>query len=276
MGLILNAVLGGGIAGFLCGSLGTLTSKLNLNTICFTVAHAALLGATLGLCFGFNPHVSSLIVSLIVALLLAYFSDKLSAHLDLLAMLTFSVCNALALMLIYFYPSPTLSSVQAGIVLWGSVLALTPRLTLFLLAVLIFYALVMLVFWSRLESLLFDRRIAMAEGLNVKFYDALILCIAALTISSTLLIVGGFLVFTLVYVPALAISRMIYSMRLRLIAGGIIGFASTQLGLLLSFSFDIPVGCSIVFSAVIIAFLIYFYQYLAERRRISFLRRYDG
>ena len=250
--LLLYSLIAGIVAGSLCGCTGTICGRMKLSTIAFTMAHAALAGSALSLLLGLNYLITGMLFAVLTAIILGPLSDILRISLDTASMTLFSIYNALTFIFLIISPGPTLSSEKVGGILWGSILAITPTYLTILITVSIIYVMVLQIFWGRISSILFDPRLAEAEGVNVKFYTYMLLILAGMIIVFTLKITGGFLVFSLLFIPSATSIQVSRSLKGMILMSSIIGGLSSTIGIMMSFIFNLPVGSCIVIGAATI------------------------
>ncbi|RLI05984.1 hypothetical protein DRO26_00625 [Candidatus Bathyarchaeota archaeon] len=251
-GLILNALLAGTMAGSLCGCTGVLCTRMGVNTIAFATAHAALAGAALSLVVGGDPIVLGLVLALVTAVILGPLSDHLRIPLDITSMSMFSVYNALTFIFLIISPGATLASEKVGQILWGSVLAVTLNYLIVLTTLTVIYILFLVVFWGRISSILFNPKLAEAEGVNVKAYTYALVALAGAVTVFTLRITGGFLVFSLLFIPAASALQLSENIRKIVLAASLLRLTSAITGVGLSFTLHLPVGSCIVIGAATI------------------------
>ncbi len=250
--LLVNSLIAGSLAGGLCGASGVISNRLNLTTIAFAMAHAALAGSALALALDMDLLPLAMGLAVLTAILLGPLSDLLKVSLDLISMTLFSVYNALTFIFILLSPGPALMTEKIGQLLWGSILAIRPSYILILVLVSAAYTTFFTVFWRRLSSMLFDLKLAEAEGVNVKLYKYVLLTVIGVTVALALRITGGFLVFSLLYLPAAASLQLFSTMKKLIAFSWILGSVSSSAGLWISLFSDLPVGSCIVMAAVIV------------------------
>jgi len=222
---------------------------MGINTIAFASAHAALAGAALSLLIGGDPIVLGLIFALITAIILGPLSDHLKIPLDTVSMTLFSVYNALAFIFLILSPGATLASEKVGQILWGSVLAITPKYLIILATLAAIYVMFIVMFWGRISSILFSSKLAEAEGVNVKAYTYALVALAGAVAVFTLRITGGFLVFSLLFIPAASALQLSENMKKIVLTSAFLGSASSIAGVGLSFTLNLPIGSCIVIGA---------------------------
>ncbi|RLE57419.1 MAG: hypothetical protein DRJ40_03695 [Thermoprotei archaeon] len=237
------------LTGSLCGLSGLLITRLGLTTICFTIAHAALAGATLGLVLSIEPIAVALVFAIVIAALLSVLMTMLRVPVDLISMSFFSLYTALALLFIYLTPGTAMATQVLSTVLWGSVLAMTYEYITYIAILLIAYITYLVLYMDRVLMVLFDLKLAEAEGLDTRSVLMTLLLLSSFVISVSLKLTGGFLVFTIFYGPALATLNLnVRSVRKMLATSPLIGAMCSIAGVIVSYVLDLPVGCCIVLS----------------------------
>jgi len=240
------------IAGALCGLLGFYINELKLTTLSFSIAHAALAGASMGIVLGFDTTYTAISLATVYALALGLLMPRVGRYSEALSMTFFTLFNALALAMIYLGQTTVLATASVGGILWGSILAITPTK----LALLGSVAMVLLAYIAaakrQLDAIVFDKRIAEAEGVNVYLHIVLLLLFVGFATALTLVITGGFLLFTLLYIPIVASAQISLRAYRRQWISPLVGSVSSVGGLTLSYCLDLPVGTSIALTALAI------------------------
>ena len=263
--LILTATIAGALAGSLCGCTGVTCDRLGLRTVAFAVAHGALAGAALSFLLEVNSLVLGIAFALLTALILGPLADAFEIPIDLVSMTLFSLYNALTFIFLILSPGIVLAAEKVSQVLWGSVLAVTPEYLIILLTLAFLYALFLITFWHRIAPILFDRRLAEAEGINVRAYTYALIAMTGLVVVFTLRITGGFLVFSLIYIPASSSLQLSENMKRIVLLSALLGMISAIAGVYMSFLLDLPVGSSIVICATVILVLASIAGYFRKR-----------
>ncbi|MGA7673608.1 MAG: metal ABC transporter permease [Rhizomicrobium sp.] len=196
------------------------------------IAQVAGLGVTAADAFGFEPEgwrvqVAAVSAALIGALLLTWTEKKWPQVQEALIGVLFVVAACVELLILANNPhgGEHLKDLLVGQILWVSKASLIP--------VAILYA-VALAAWFGLRG-----RLGKA-GFYVLF---------ALVVTQSVQLVGIYLVFATLIVPALAARR--YAERYRLGIGYVVGLIGYVLGLLASSFFDLPTGAVIVVSLLV-------------------------
>jgi len=246
-----ESVVAACIAGILCGYLGVYLSRLRLITLGFAVAHGAIAGASIAFLLGLNVELLSFIFGVLAALMIEYLHKRFDVERDIASMYVFSFSSAIAIIAIYMTPTLLLTSDIASMILWGSILAMTMEKIVFLATILSILVAYTRIFKWELNSILFDRKLAEAEGVNTSLHTVAFVLISAATISILLRFVGGLLLFSLIFGPAVAATSVTYKRQNAV--GALIGSSSGILGVIISFYFDLPIGSMIAISVCIIS-----------------------
>ncbi|KYH36994.1 MAG: ABC-3 protein [Candidatus Bathyarchaeota archaeon B24] len=270
LGLAISAAV---LSGNLCGAIGFYVQRLKITTLSFSVAHAALAGASIGLILNIDPVYSAMITAVASALFLGIVFTRIEYGRELISMAVFSVSSAVAIFAIYLSNVRVLATVSIAVVLWGSLLAITVEKLILLLLILFIFVLYILAYRIQIDSMLYDVKMAEAEGVNVQMHMLIMLFFAGLIISSSLRLTGGFLVFTLLYNPVATSFQISRRAHMQLLASSILGAVSASSGLMVSYILDWPVGATIAIVSSIILLLAYTAKIIAEAVRRRCLSR---
>lgn len=249
--LLLEALVAGILAGSLCGYLGVYLKRLQLITLGFAVAHGAIAGASIAFMLQIDVEIPAFVGGVIVAFLIETLYKKFGIERDLASMYVFSISSAIAIIAIYSSPIILLTSDIAILILWGSILAMTLDKIVFLLVILIILISYTHAYRLSINSLLFDQKLAEAEGVNAEYHASILIIISSASIAILLRFVGGLLLFSLIFGPAIAAT--VISHKKQGLIGLLIGSTSCSTGVLMSFYFDLPIGSTIALSSGIIS-----------------------
>jgi len=270
LGLAISAAV---LSGNLCGAIGFYVQRLKITTLSFSVAHAALAGASIGLILNLDPVYSAMVTAVASALFLGMVFTRIEYGRELISMAVFSVSSAVAIFAIYLSNVRVLATVSISVVLWGSLLAITVEKLILLLLILFIFVLYILAYRIQIDSMLYDVKMAEAEGVNVQMHMLIMLFFAGLIISSSLRLTGGFLVFTLLYNPVATSFQISRRAHMQLLASSILGATSASSGLIMSYILDWPVGATIAIVSSIILLLAYTAKIIVEAVRRRCLSR---
>ena len=250
--LMVTCFIAGGLAASLCSLAGVLCARMALTTIVFAVAHGVLAGAALSLLVGGDAFILGFSLALVTAIILGPLRDFLNIPIDIASMTLFSIYNALTFLFIVLAPGVVLMTERVSGILWGSVLAITWKHLIILIMLTFAYLLFLYTQHPRILPILFDKKLAEAEGINVKLYTYTFLILTGMIIAVSLKIVGGFLVFSLLYLPAASALQLSENIKHILAISAGVGSTGAILGIISSFIYDLPVGPCIVISTAIL------------------------
>src|SRR5882757_6427825 len=196
------------------------------------IAQVAGLGVTAADAFGFEPEgwrvqVAAVTAALIGALALTWTEKKWPEVQEALIGVLFVVAACVELLILANNPhgGEHLKDLLVGQILWVSIKSLLPIAVLYALA---------LVAWF---------------GLRARLGHAGFYLLFALVVTQSVQLVGIYLVFTSLIVPALAAKR--FAERYRLAIGYGVGLIGYVLGLVASSLFDLPTGAVIVVTLLV-------------------------
>jgi ABC-type Mn2+/Zn2+ transport system permease subunit len=241
------------LAGFLMGLIGVFVVRMRLSAIGYSMSHGAFAGAALGVATSFNPLATGLAFASATALVIGPVADKARLHADTITSIVFPLNMALAFVFLTLVPEVGLSS-QVASVLWGSIISVTTSDLVYLTT--LFAATVAVVYfvWKELFAIMFNRKLAEADGISTKPFIYLIIFLAGVVITFSLKLVGGLLIYALIFNPASTVLQFSENMRKVVIASPLVGMATTVSGLFVSLIFDFPVGsCIVIVSTIVFA-----------------------
>ena len=229
--------------------IGVFVVRMNLASMGFCMSHAAFAGAALGLAASKDPFLMALGLSTLVALILGPVAERSHLQTDIILGVMFSLTMALGLLFLSVIPGSAMSSAALSI-LWGSVLGITDSDLFRLGALAIFLITVIGLFYKEFLSIMLDRKLAEESGINTKPFYYAILFLCGVTVSVSLKLIGGLLIFALMVNPVSSAYQFSHDMKNIILLAPIFGLVSSAAGMLFSFQLDIPLGSSIVIMSV--------------------------
>jgi len=249
-----RAIIGGIIIGLLAGLIGVFVVRMRLSAIGYSMSHSAFAGAALGVAISIDPLLTALVFSAVTALLIGPIADKARLPIDMITSIAFSLNMALAFIFLTLSPQVGLSSEVASVI-WGSIVAVTNRDLVYLVILCSVTLALTYLFWKELFAIMFNRRMAEADGINTKPFIYFIIFLVGIVVAFSLKLVGGILVYALLFNPASSALQYLHDMKKIVILSPIIGATSCVTGFFISLIFDIPVGsCIALVSTLIFAF----------------------
>ncbi|TET25764.1 MAG: metal ABC transporter permease [Candidatus Bathyarchaeum sp.] len=239
------------LAGFLMGLIGVFVVRMRLSAIGYSMTHGAFAGAALGVATATNPLVTGLLFASGTAFLIGPIADKARLHADTITSILFPLNMALAFVFLTLTPEVGLSS-QVANVLWGSIISMTNTDLVYLTTLFAATLAIIYFVWKELFAIMFNRKLAEADGINTKPFIYMIIFLAGVVITFSLKLVGGLLIYALIFNPASTALQFSENMRKVVIASPLIGMSTTVSGLVVSLFFDLPVGSCIVIVSTIV------------------------
>lgn len=241
-----RAFLGSFLIALSCSTIGVFAVLRGVTFIGAGTAHAAFAGVAFAFLMGFSPFLMALLFGLSTVWLTSYVQEKGKMRPDVSIGVFYTFTMALAVLFIGLMEGyrPEIYGY-----LFGSILSVTKTdLTIiFVLSLGILGTLAL--FFKEFHFISFDQEMAEASGIPAKRLSFLLLNLISLAVVIALKAVGAILVFALLVIPAAAAQQWATNMRSMMIYSAIIGAASSWLGVLLSYWFDVPSGATIVLIA---------------------------
>jgi zinc/manganese transport system permease protein len=248
-----RALVGCVLAGFLLGLIGVFVVRMRLSAIGYSMSHGAFAGAALGLAIETNPLLTGLLFASGTAFLIGPIADKARLHADTITSIVFPLNMALAFVFLTLVPEVGLSS-QVANVLWGSILSMTIADVVYLFTLFAATVAVIYFVWKELFAIMFNRKLAEADGINTKPIIYLIIFLAGVVVTFSLKLIGGLLIYALLFNPASTVLQFSENMRKVVVASPLVGMATTVSGLFVSLFLDLPVGsCIVIVSTIVFA-----------------------
>jgi len=245
LAIIQRALVGCLLAGFLTGLIGVFVVRMRLSAIGYSMSHGAFAGAALGVAVSVNPLFTAMSFSAATALLIGPVADKARLHADTVTSIAFPLNMALVFIFLTLSPQIGLSSEVAS-VLWGSVISMTNNDMVYLTTLCAAALALIHFFWKELFAIMYDRKMAEADGINTKPFVYFIIFLVGLVVTLSLKLVGGLLIFALLFNPASSALQFLHDMKKIVIVSPAIGSVTCVSGLMLSLVLDLPIGSCIV------------------------------
>ena len=258
----LRALIGGIGVALMAGPLGCFIVWKRLAYFGDTLAHAALLGVTLGFLWDINVVLAVFAGSVLLSFsMLALQRTSLPSD-TLLGLLSHSTL-AIGLVALGFM---TWIRVDLMGLLFGDILSIAMMDILVIWGGNLIVLIVLFYIWRGLFVATVSKDIAIAEGMRPEQANAIFMLLMALVIAVSIKIVGVLLITALLIIPAAAARPFARSPEQMAMIASLIGVMSVIFGLLASFNLDTPSGPSIVVVALIM-FCVGFFQTILRSAR---------
>lgn len=262
-----NALIGSLLASILCAIVGTYIVARRLVFISGGITHASFGGIGIGVYTGMNPIASAMVFAIASAIGVEWMSRKGDVREDSAIAVFWTFGMSIGIICCFLSPGfmPDLSSY-----LFGNILTIdTPDLWL-LGAVTLLAAVVFTLFWRQILSVAFDPDFARSQGLPVMLVEYGMMVLIAMTIVSTLRMVGIVLAISLLTIPQMTANIFTGSFKRIVFGSMLVGWTDCLLGLAISYWGNVPSGASIIFVSIVIYALAKAIKCITERYILGF------
>jgi len=240
--LLPSIFAGIGIA-LIAGPLGSFVVWRKMAYFGDTLAHASLMGLSLGFLLDVNSNLALLVCCIILAILLVGLQkQKVVATDTLLGILAHSSLS-IGLISLSF-----LKNIRVDLMsyLFGDLLSVTPTDLIFIWVGVIVIALILFFLWKPLLSMSINEELAEVEGVNTGLMRLILMIMIGVVIALGMKFVGALIMTSLLIIPAAGARKLSKTPEQMAGIASIIGMVSVLLGLFASWQFDTPAGPSVV------------------------------
>lgn len=248
-GFFQNAIIAGLIAAVACGIVGSFVVVRRMVATSGGISHAAFGGVGLGFFLGIDPLIGAAIFTIGAACILWYLNIREFQETDTITGVVWATGMALGIIFVAITPGypPDLFSY-----LFGNIL-LVPSTEIPLMALLLIVILaVVITLFNQLVAVTFDAEYARVMGLPVPGLTLVLFLLIALTIVPLISVVGIILVIALLTLPAATARLYIHSLQAMMVTAVVIGVLTVLIGIILSYSFNLPSGATIILTGAAI------------------------
>lgn len=244
-----NALIGSVLASIVCGLVGTYIVTRRLTFISGGITHASFGGIGIGVFLGVNPIVSAMVFSVLSAFGIQWLSRRGNVREDSAIAVFWAFGMSIGILFCFLTPGfvPDLPSF-----LFGSILTIESG-NLWLLAALSVVTLFLFTAYYRMiMSTAFDPEFARSQRLPVSLIEYAMMALIAMTIVSTLRMVGIVLAMSLLTIPQMTANLFTYNFGRIAACSILIGCIDCVIGLAMSYWLNVPSGASIIFVSIVI------------------------
>lgn len=235
------------ISSIVTGLVGCYVVMRGMVFIGDAVAHSVFPGLAIAFVLGANLMAGGLIAGIITAILVAIFSQNQKLKEDSVIGIFFAGSFALGIVIISLHPGYS-GSVQDF--LFGSIVGVSTENIRQAGIIAVGIMAVLAVFHSRFVTVSLDKESARAMGLPVLALDIVLYVLVTISVVISLQTLGNVLVLALIVVPASAARLACTRLSRMMIFSPVFGIICSTLGLYLSWSFNLPVGGTIVLTMI--------------------------
>jgi zinc transport system permease protein len=247
-----NALAGSLFVSISCGIAGSYIVSRRLVFISGGITHASFGGLGLGFYLGVSPILSALLFSIASAFGIEWLSKRQDVREDSAIAAFWALGMALGVICIFLTPgySPNISAY-----LFGNILMITHSDLVFAGVLAILLSALFILFFKPVLYTAFDSDFAKTQGVKVAVIEHLMMLAIAVTIVSSIRLIGIMLLMSLLTVPQMTAN--LFTSRLHRIILYSIGLsiAGCFSGLFLSYYFNVPSGAAIIFVQILLFLL---------------------
>lgn len=248
---IVYGLIGMAVSGIGFPLAGVIIVRNGLIPMRYMLMHGVILGGVFSIALGLPlfPVVAALNLVLVAVMIAMNRDGRTSLSMASTAMMVFTM--GLASMIGHVFDVPAKDTLE---ILWGSPFALLTSDLVILCILSVLLVIYVTVCFRPISMLFFDHDIASSSGVNVRFHNALMLLITALTVSVAMKLLGALLIDALVVLPVLGASRNAKSLKAMFINSSVTGFVMSVTGYFISLLLNLPVsGVLAVLAATVYA-----------------------
>lgn len=251
------ALIAGILSSAAFGIIGSFVVVKRISYIAGAISHAALAGIGGALFFGqvyqysfISPLYGAVIAALFSALVIAVVSRRSMEREDTVIGTIWAVGMAIGLLFI----SRTPGYIDPMSYLFGNILLIGKTELYIIVALDLLVITLSLLFYQQFLSVSFDEEFTRLRGMPTQFYYILLILLVALTVVLMVTVVGIVMVIALLTIPAATAGLFTSTLWRMMILAGIFCALFTVLGLITSYTFDLPSGST----TIVIAGAVYF------------------
>ena len=266
VGFSRHALIAGILAGALCGMVGVYVVLRRMSYIGHGLSHAIFGGAVASYVINVNFYAGAGLWGLVSAMLINSVSRRRKIGADAAIGVVTTASFAIGIALVSHVHKFTVNFDAA---LFGNILGINAQDLIVLACATGFVAAVVFFRYRQLLFLTFDPDVADAYGVNTKRYDVLFALILAVTVVSTMRLLGVTLIAAIIVVPAIVGRLVTDSFGKMLILATIVGAFCCVAGVYISYYNDVASGATIVLVAATLFVVVFAATAVTARRRLS-------
>ncbi|MEH6823306.1 MAG: zinc ABC transporter permease subunit ZnuB [Motiliproteus sp.] len=251
---LIRALLGGVGVAIIAGPLGAFVVWRRMAYFGDTLAHAALLGISLGILVDIDLNLAVIVCCVLLSLLLVSLQRRRIIATDTLLGIMAHSTLSLGLVTLSFLPEVRVDLMGY---LFGDLLAVSQNDLLWIYAGGILVLGLLIKLWNPLLAITIDEELAQVEGVPVAQVRLALMLLVGIVIAVAMKIIGVLLITSLLIIPAAASRRLSDTPEKMAVLASVIGVTAVCLGLSASYFWDTPAGPSVVVCAAVLFLLIH-------------------
>lgn len=211
-----------------------------------TLSHASLAGVAVGLCFGFNPLLGSVVACIVAGLSIEVLSSKLKSYQEISTVIVLAASIGLA----GIFTSLAGNSNSISSYLFGSIVTIGDLEFYLVITVAVVVIVTYKLLYNRLYLSVFDIQSAPLLGINTKLLSFVFSFLVAITISIAAKTIGSLIVSSLLVVPVISAMQFSKTYRSTLGISMLLSIGAVYAGLCISYYYNLRPGAVIVLLSV--------------------------
>jgi len=255
--ILIRSLIAGLITSFLCAVIGVFVVVRKMSFFAHAVSHSALTGVAIGYLLNLNPFAFAIGFGLLTGLSVSYLVEKSKLFTDTVIGILLPFTMSIGLILLSFVKGykPDVMSY-----LFGDILATNISDIFIIVFVGLFSLVLVFALFKQFVLLSIDRDYGEIRGYRVELLDYTFMFLVSLIVLLSTKIVGIILVSALVVIPSATAIKFASNLKQTFIISVVVGVLGTILGIVFSFSFNLPTGPSIVTVISLIFLLSFLYK----------------
>ncbi len=242
-GFILRGLEAGIAVAFVAPLIRVFLVLRRYSLIADTLSHVSLAGVAIGLLLGVNPVITALGATVLTSLGIERLRTTKRVYGESALALFLSGSLALAVVLLSLAKG---FNTNLFSYLFGSIVTVTRADVLLILVLAAAVLATLMAFFKELVFVTFDEDAAKVAGLPVKLLNAVLIVLAALTVTLSIPIVGVLLIAALIVVPVVTALQLRQSFTRTIIIAEAVSMFSVIAGIIASFYLNLSTGGTIV------------------------------
>lgn len=262
------AILAGVLASLAFGMMGTFVVVKRISYIAGAIAHSVLGGIGIGLYLQyklnvvwFEPLYGAIVTALLSAIIIGLVSIYAREREDTVIGAIWAIGMAVGIVFI----AKTPGYVDPMNYLFGNILMISGSDLWMIAGLDLLVILLTFLFYNKFVAISFDDQFARLRGINIVFYNLLLLCLIALTILLLVLVVGIVMVIALLTIPAAISSIFLRRIIPIMIVSVLLSLFFVVGGIAASYHFDLPSGAVIILLAGSVYLIVVTVKYFRSR-----------
>mgnify|MGYP003632647024 CR=1 FL=1 len=256
---LIRAVAAGVGVALIAGPLGCFVVWRRMAYFGDSLAHSALLG--IGLLYGININLGTVIVCTVFALLLVWLQQRRVLATDTLLGILAHAALSIGMVAISFLNNVSFDLYSY---LFGDILTVRMIDLYWIFGGGAIVIGLLIVNWSALTLMTIHEDLARAEGVNTVWANILLMLLMTIVVAVSIRIVGILLITSMLIIPAATARQLVSSPESMAVCAALFGVIAVMLGISGSVELDTPSGPSIVTAAAV---LFAIFSFLAAFRR---------